>query len=113
DLAPGNVRIDTPVGAVDAALRADGSVELNNVPSYRRAREVVLDGPEVGKVTGDIAWGGNWFFLVREHGLDIDMRNLEALTEFAWRVRKALNAQGHPDVDHVELFATPAGSSHS
>ena len=107
-LAPGSVRIDTPVGAVDAALRADGSVELNNVPSYRRARDVVLEVPDVGKVRGDIAWGGNWFFLVREHGLDIDMRNLEALTEFAWRVRKAANSQGHPDVDHVELFGKPA-----
>ena len=114
ELAPGNVRIDTPVGAVDAALRADGSVELNNVPSYRHARDVVLSVPDVGQVRGDIAWGGNWFFLVREHGLDIDMRNLEALTEFAWRVRGAVNTQGHPDVDHVELFGKPAhGAAHS
>jgi 4-hydroxyproline epimerase len=114
ELAPGNVRIDTPVGAVDAALRADGSVELNNVPSYRRARDVVLRVPDVGQVRGDIAWGGNWFFLVREHGLDIDMRNLEALTEFAWRVRGAVNTQGHPDVDHVELFGKPAhATAHS
>ena len=58
------------------------------------ARDVVLDVPDVGTVTGDIAWGGNWFFLVREHGLDIDMRNLEALTEFAWRVRQAVECPG-------------------
>ena len=114
ELAPGQVRIDTPVGAVDAALRADGLVELNNVPSYRSARDVVLDVQGAGKVTGDIAWGGNWFFLVREHGLEIDMRNLEALTDFAWRVRRAANTQGHPDVDHVELFSRPAqGGAHS
>jgi 4-hydroxyproline epimerase len=114
ELAPGSVRIDTPVGAVDAVLRADGSVELGNVPSYRVARDVVVDVPQIGKVSGDIAWGGNWFFLVREHGLAIDMRNLEALTEFAWRVRQAANAQGHPQVDHVELFGEPAqGGAHS
>jgi proline racemase len=106
------VRIDTPVGAVDAALRADGSVELGNVPSYRSARDVVLEVPGTGKVRGDVAWGGNWFFLVREHGLAIDLRNLEALTEFAWRVRRAANEQGHPDIDHVELFgpASHAGA---
>jgi 4-hydroxyproline epimerase len=56
-------------------------------------------------VRGDVAWGGNWFFLVREHGLRVELSNLEALTDFAWRVRRAVNT-GHPDVDHVELFAT-------
>jgi 4-hydroxyproline epimerase len=114
ELAPGRVRIDTPVGAVDAELRPDGSVSVDNVPSYRSAAGVVLDVPGVGPVSGDIAWGGNWFFLVREHGLDIGLPNLEALTEFAWRVRQAANAQGHPDVDHVELFGEPAdGRAHS
>jgi hypothetical protein len=57
-----------------------------------------------------VARGSNWFFLVREPGLDIGLRNLEALTEFAWRVRQAANAQGHPAVDHVELFGQPADS---
>ena len=114
ELAPGRVRIDTPVGAVDAELQADGSVSVDNVPSYRSAAGVVVDVPGGGRVSGDIAWGGNWFFLVREHGLDIGLRNLEALTEFAWRVRQAANAQGHPDVDHVELFGEPAdGRAHS
>jgi 4-hydroxyproline epimerase len=103
-------RIDTPVGAVDAELQADGSVSLDNVPSYRSAAGVLLDVPGVGRVSGDVAWGGNWFFLVREPGLDIGLRNLEALTEFAWRVRQAANAQGHPAVDHVELFGQPADS---
>ena len=114
ELAPGRVRIDTPVGAVDAELCADGSVSVDNVPSYRAAGGVVLDVPGVGRVSGDVAWGGNWFFLVRGHGLDIGLRNLEALTEFAWRVRQAANAQGHPDVDHVELFGEPTdGGAHS
>ena len=112
-LTAGRVRIDTPVGAVDAELRADGSVSLDNVPSYRTARAVELDVPGVGRVSGDIAWGGNWFFLVREHSLAIELRNLEALTEFAWRVRQAVNAQGHPEVDHVEMFTKPAAGEPS
>jgi 4-hydroxyproline epimerase len=113
-LQPGVVRIDTPVGAVDAELRADGAVSLNNVPSYRRGAAVRVNVPGAGVVSGDVAWGGNWFFLVREHGLRIEMTNLEALTDFAWRVRQSVNAQGHPDVDHVELFARPpGGAAHS
>ena len=107
-LGAGGVRIDTPVGAVDAELLADGSVALVNVPSYRKERAVKLDVPGVGTVSGDIAWGGNWFFLVREHALDIGLRNLDALTDFSWRVRQAANTQGYPDVDHVELFTDAA-----
>jgi len=113
-LRPGGVRIDTPVGAVDAELRPDGSVSLDNVPSYRRAAGVHVNLPGVGDVSGDVAWGGNWFFLVRDHGLRIEPDNLEALTDFAWRVRQALNTQGSPDVDHVELFAkAERGAAHS
>jgi 4-hydroxyproline epimerase len=105
DLAPGNFRIDTPVGAIDASLSPDGLVSVGNVVSYRAARRVAVDVPGIGQVTGDVAWGGNWFFLISEHDQSIDLRRVEALTEFTWRVRAALNAQGHPLVDHIELFA--------
>jgi len=104
-LAPGRVGIDTPVGAIEAELHADGSVSVANVPSYRKAKDVVAHVPGIGEVRGDVAWGGNWFFLVAEHSLRIELANLEALTDFTWRVRQAVNAQGHPEVDHVELFA--------
>ena len=104
-LKPGAVRIDTPVGPVAAELRADGSVSVDNVPSYRKTRAVAVDVPGIGKVSGDVAWGGNWFFLVQEHGQSLELRNVEALTDFTWRTRQALNAAGHPEVDHVELFA--------
>jgi 4-hydroxyproline epimerase len=104
-LAPGNMRIDTPVGAIDASLSPDGQVSVNNVVSYRAARRVAVNVPGIGAVIGDVAWGGNWFFLISEHEQIIDLRHVEALTEFTWRVRAALNAQGHPLVDHIELFA--------
>jgi 4-hydroxyproline epimerase len=109
-LEPGKVRIDTPVGAVDAELRPDGEVQLANVPSYRQVRALSVEVPGAGRVTGDVAWGGNWFFLVREHDLGVELANLEALTDFAWRVRRALNSQGYPAVDHVELFGEPLAS---
>jgi proline racemase len=63
--------------------------------------------PGIGIVKGDVAWGGNWFFLIADHGQDLSLANAERLTDYCWRVRQALNAQGFPDVDHVELFGAP------
>jgi 4-hydroxyproline epimerase len=105
DLSPGAVKIDTPVGAVEAILSADGRISVDNVVSYRSAHQVAVQVPGIGTVTGDVAWGGNWFFLIAEHGQMIDLPHVEALTDFSWRVRAAINAQGYPLVDHVELFA--------
>ncbi|HUE48939.1 MAG TPA: proline racemase family protein [Steroidobacteraceae bacterium] len=103
--AAGSFRIDTPVGVVNAQLHPDGRIDLENVTSYRKARQIAVAVAGVGSVRGDVAWGGNWFFLADGHDLEIKPQNLEALTEFAWRVRQAVNAQGYPEVDHVELFA--------
>ena len=102
-LAPGAFKVDTPVGAVEVQLHGDGRVSVANVVSYRAHAGVAVEVPGIGRVVGDVAWGGNWFFLVSEHGQKIDLPHVEALTDFSWRVRAALNAQGHPLVDHVEL----------
>jgi 4-hydroxyproline epimerase len=113
-LKPGTVKIDTPVGAVEAQLHADGQVTVWNVVSHRAAHQIRIEVPGIGAVTGDVAYGGNWFFLMAEHGLPIELHNVEALTDYSWRVRAALNAQGHPLVDHVELFAhSEAPGAHS
>jgi 4-hydroxyproline epimerase len=103
----GALRIDTPVGPVDARLHEDGDIEVANVPSYRKARAVSVDVPGAGRITGDVAWGGNWFFLAEGGEWRIALAEVEALTEYTWRLRQALNAHGHPDVDHVELFGAP------
>jgi proline racemase len=68
---------------------------------------MAVDAPGIGRVHGDVAWGGNWFFLVESHGQDLSLRNSDVLTDYCWRVRQALNAQGFPEVDHVELFGPP------
>lgn len=111
-LKPGDIKIDTPVGAVQARLLPDGAVTIANVPSFRKAKAVSVDVPGLGRVTGDVAWGGNWFYLMEWGSMPIELRNVEQLTDVSWRVRQALNAQGYPEVDHVELMS-PHSSSHS
>jgi 4-hydroxyproline epimerase len=107
-LGPGALKLDTPVGAVDVQLQPDGRISVANVVSYRSKRQVVVQVPGIGPVAGDIAWGGNWFFLISHHDRTLDLEHVESLTDYSWRVREALNAQGHPLVDHVELFG-PSG----
>ena len=102
-LKPGNHRVETPVGVVTATLHPGGSVSIQNVPSYRRAKAVKVNVPGVGTVCGDVAWGGNWFYLIEDHGQELTLANVERLTEFTWRIRQAINEQ-FPEVDHVELF---------
>ena len=109
-IGPGRHRIETPVGTVEALLDSDGEVTVANVPSYRFATNVVVDVKGHGPVAGDVAWGGNWFFLVNTHGQNIAIGNLEALTDFTWRIRQALTAaditgEGGQEIDHIELFA--------
>ena len=72
---------------------------------------MAVDVPRYGKVKGDVAWGGNWFFLVREHPLELDLGNVEELTNFTWAIRLALFQQGimganSQEIDHIELFGT-------
>lgn len=113
-IGPGVHRIETPVGIVTATLHDQGSgaeVSVENVVSYRKAKaapvRVPLESGAVAELTGDVAWSGNWFYLVEKHGQDLALRNVENLTAFAWRVRQAINAQGFPEVDHIELFGPP------
>ena len=108
-IEPGRHRVDTPVGVVEAELRDDGSVTVWNVPSYRHAAAVELDVPGLGRVTGDVAWGGNWFFITHDPGRrDLDVSNVKRLTAEAWAIRRALADQGvtgadGAEIDHVEL----------
>jgi 4-hydroxyproline epimerase len=108
-IGPGSHRIETPVGVVVAQLYEDGQVEVANVPSYRIAANVTVEVPGVGPVRGDVAWGGNWFFLVNDHGQELVLENLNTLMDFTLRVRESLaragitGSDGH-EIDHVELF---------
>jgi 4-hydroxyproline epimerase len=109
-IGPGKHRLETPVGTVTAILNVDGSVAVNNVPIFRKAKAVRVEVAGIGLVTGDVAWGGNWFFLIENHGQELSLSNVEKLTDYTWRVRQAVNAQGFPEVDHVELFGKATGA---
>jgi 4-hydroxyproline epimerase len=111
-ITPGDHRIDTPVGVVTATLHDARRVTVRNVPSYRHRKSVTVDVPGYGPVTGDIAWGGNWFFLVAGHPETIAVANAERLTGVAWKIRQALEANGVVGanggvIDHIELFGPP------
>jgi len=111
-LSPGEHQIETPVGKVTACLDGDGRATVQNVPSYRHATKVKVDVPGHGPVTGDIAWGGNWFFLVSDHRMDITFANLDRLTDFTWAIRQQLKKQNitgrnGQEIDHIELFGPP------
>jgi len=105
-IEPGEHRIETPVGTVTAILHEDGRVSVRNVVSHRQAIAV-----KAGRFTGDVAWGGNWFFLVADHGLDLTLTNLQELTAAALEAREAVRDAGYPEVDHVEFFGPPTDSA--
>ncbi len=109
-IQPGQHRIETPVGTVSALLRENGEVTIENVVSYRYRRDVEVQVPGVGPVRGDVAWGGNWFFLVESPPMELTRANCDRLTEYAWELRCALNRHritgaGGAEIDHVELSA--------
>jgi len=87
---------------VTATLQDDGSVSIRSVLSYRKAKAM-----KAGSFTGDVAWSGNWFFLVADHRLDLTLKNFPQLTQASLEMREAVRAAGYPEVDHVELFAPP------
>ena len=113
---PGEHRFETPVGDVQATLHDDGQVSVRNVASYRLAQDVRVTVAGVGEVTGDVAWGGNWFFLVAcDPSTNITLPNIDRLTDFTWAIRQALSAQGitgegGAEIDHIELFGPPTSS---
>ena len=116
-IGPGVHRIETPVGIVEAQLHPRGEVSVTNVASYRSLAGVSVEVEGFGKVTGDVAWGGNWFFLTYDCPFELTLGNLERLTDYSWRIRQALKAAGvagddGTEIDHIELYgpATVAGA---
>lgn len=111
-LGPGALRVDTPVGSVGAELDGEGAVTIENVPAYCHARDVALEVPGLGRVVGDVAWGGNWFFLTQLAEPPLELAHVGALTDATARILAALRASGVTGrdgaaIDHVELFGPP------
>ncbi|NZA25099.1 proline racemase family protein [Luteimonas sp. SJ-92] len=115
-IAPGGHRIETPVGVVGVELHADGRVSVENVESYRCATGVAVEVPGYGTVAGDVAWGGNWFFLTEQSPVALELANAPALTAYTLAIRHAIDAAGiggdaGAAIDHIEIGGTaPDGS---
>jgi 4-hydroxyproline epimerase len=108
-IGPGEHRIETPSGVVTTTLHTSGQVTVENVPAYRLRHGVSLDVPGYGVVQGDVAWGGNWFFLVSVPGISLALSNVGELSKCARAIKSALAEQGitganGAEIDHVELF---------
>jgi 4-hydroxyproline epimerase len=110
-MTPGEHRVETPVGVITVVLHDAHRVTVKNVPSYRKHAGVSVEVEGIGRVTGDIAWGGNWFFLVKEHREELHVANVECLTDVTWRIRQAVNAAFPEPVDHIELFGPPVDAA--
>jgi 4-hydroxyproline epimerase len=111
-IGPGTHRVETPVGVVSVELEDPNHAAIENVASYRAAKDVEVEVSGLRRYRGDVAWGGNWFFLVSEHGEEVSLDNVERLTDVTWRIRQALEAGGVRGddggvIDHVELYAPP------
>src|SRR5690606_13127150 len=111
-LAAGRHTIETPVGNVVVEYDGAQSVALENVPSYRYRKGVTVDVEGIGPVTGDITWGGNWFFLTEAAMYPLERSYVDELTSYAWRIRQALEKHGITGeqgglIDHIELIGPP------
>jgi 4-hydroxyproline epimerase len=111
-ITAGTHRLQTPVGVVRVHLKDAHTVTVENVPAYRYKTDARVSLPDGNVVTGDVAWGGNWFFLTQDHGQQLALDNVEELTEYAWRIRTQLADQGVTgangvEIDHIELFSPP------
>jgi 4-hydroxyproline epimerase len=109
-ISVGAHRIETPVGDVNMALKETGEITVANVPAYRYRKDVAVNLDGYGEVRGDVAWGGNWFFLVEAHPFTLTLDHEKDLTDFTWRLRQALAGSGitgkdGAEIDHIELFA--------
>ncbi len=108
----GRVTIDTPAGVVTADLEADGKISIVNVPAYLYREGIEIDVPSLGPIKGDIAYGGNWFFLVENNMGELSLLNLDALMNQAKAIRNTLIEQGITGkngalIDHIEFYGPP------
>lgn len=111
-ISRGKHRLETVVGEVSFDYQGGASVMIENVPSYRYRKAVSLEVEGFGRVTGDIAWGGNWFFMVEREAEEVVPERVEWLSQFARAVRRSLEKEGVTGengavIDHVE-FAAPS-----
>lgn len=108
-IGPGVHKLETPVGVVRVELHSDHEASITNVESYRLHKDVTVTIDGLGKITGDIAWGGNWFFITRDLPCALEFDNINQLNHATRQIRNALEAQGWTGangawIDHIVLI---------
>ena len=108
----GEIQIETPVGIVKVHIESDHKYSVENVPSYLYRSDVSVNVDSYGQITGDIAWGGNWFFLTHDIEVDLEIDQVELLTEITLKIKDALvknqiTGLNGAEIDHIELFSSP------
>ncbi|ADB15935.1 proline racemase [Pirellula staleyi DSM 6068] len=116
-ITAGDYLIETPVGLVPVSYDGKNGVSLENVASFRHQADVLLSVPGLGEVVGDVAWGGNWFFLVKTEIAPLEPSNVAILTRITTAIRDALRRESitgsdGSEIDHIELFAAPRDPHH-
>ena len=111
-------KLETPVGTVQATLHDDGTVTVENVPSYRFRAGVQVEVPGYGSFKGDVAWGGNWFFLIADPPFELTAENRADLVAASTAIRQALHRTGITGadgayIDHIEFFSAPEDKGNS
>jgi 4-hydroxyproline epimerase len=114
-ISVGHHQFDTPVGTVSAELEENGAVTIENVPARLHARDVVVDVPGYGSITGDVAYGGNWFFITHTKQVPVGLERVRELARFTQAIQDAIRAAGitgadGADIDHIEISAPPTRS---
>lgn len=108
-IEPGTHRFETPVGVVTVDLLGPNEASITNIESYRLRKDVVLSVDGLGTITGDIAWGGNWFFITRNLPCALKQSEIPRLLDATQRIRRALWDQGWTGeggawIDHIILL---------
>ncbi|MBO3699410.1 4-hydroxyproline epimerase [Roseivirga sp. E12] len=107
---PGKLRLETPAGLVLIDYTQNGkkisAVKLTNVPAYLAAEGIEVVCPDLGKLTVDVAYGGNYYAIIDPQENYQDMANYTASQLIGWSktLRDNLNAAHtfkHPENDTI------------
>lgn len=125
---PGKIRMEAPAGLVEIEYQQTGSkvdwVKLTNVPSYLAGDHMTIDCPELGEITFDVAYGGNYYAIVDPQANFSGVQDFTAsqIVQMSQVVRERINKKYpnffiHPenesirDVTHLLWTGTPLDSN--
>ena len=111
---PGTLMLDTPAGVVKAEYRQEGAyveeVRITNVPSFLYAEDLTVECPDLGDLTVDVAYGGNFYAIVesQKNFDDLDDFTVAQLLDWSPILRARLNARYefvHPENPSINVLS--------